>query len=686
MRQNMLKLSTLAILIAGVTNANAAVYKIVEVDETGSGLSEVNQLPYYNNDKSNRTETYGQAILPSDKTANCFDGSCGDGNAYTVVGESRFGVAGIEYRDEVAFTSDIYQEINDVSTLDNYCKNNLGFNTCGTWADTRYFGTLFNADDAYDETGFGGLLREQVAFRKGYTRNSFLLVKGQPTETFAETASKYNNTSNLGTLVANSMNSVPNGITRVASNDVVYGVTSSAYFSNSGRFSRQFAKRGFIQSASGSFELTPPLAGSTKLAQIMGTSAAWGAVVDPVDNGNLLVVGSAAFSESYLDDDKKLPSKSDLKIDGIEQGLSTNSLRNCTEQANKADFSGLYNTWECQFTMFSNDAYLWVVNPDGVGADKPIRIAKNDSRAPYNPKSNKKEQSFQAAARAISIVGNKPYIVGSSTQLVRDDNFGLRAAVYSPKASVDFTQSLADDSWEIKFIGPDLYDGDKRQYTFSVATDINENNKVVGIAKLDRSESRSYAERMFIYDNNKNEFKFLDSSVSGLFFDGSNGYTSSINNNDVLVGKLDSETANQVDGRQRRQRGFLYNAGSDIAGSPLKAGGAWFLDDLTNDGTVSGTKVANSYRIAEATDINDAGVISATALYCDGGYDKLTQESTCKGGEKNSERVVAVKLVPIQNGDIQTRPAEETEIKRNGASLGMFALTLLGFIGFRRRK
>lgn len=687
MRQNMLKLSTLAILIAGVTNANAAVYKIVEVDETGSGLSAIDSINYYGKNTSGRTETYAQAIQQSKDGEDCFAGTCAAD--YKTVGESRFGNAGLEYRDEVAFIYDNLQEINDVSTLESYCKNNLGFNTCDTWAESRYFGTGFNTEDNHDGSGYAGLLREQQAFRLGYTRNSFLLVEGQPTPTFAEDSAKYDQsiTGALGSIQSNSMNSVPNGIVNDADGgtgtDYVYGVTSGAYFKNGSGYPRPFTKRGFIQDeASFKVALNPPAvdAEATKLAQAMGTTTAWGAIKNP-NNTNLLVVGSASFTESYLDDSNRLPSSSDLRINDVKQSLSTSNLNNCSKQANDGDLNGLFGTWECQFTIFANDAYLWNVNPAD-GSATPIRITARtlDARDP-----DEKRRSYQASARAIENVNDKLMIVGTSTERVSNDYYVQRAAVYTPKTTLDLNDIKADQ-WDKKLIGPEFKDGDKRQYAYSVATDINTKDQVTGVAKLYRSESRTYTERMFIYDNTKGSYKFLDAGVNPIFFDGSNGYAAAINNNNVVVGKLDSENANQVDGRQRRQRGFLYNAGTDIAGSPLKAGGAWFLDDLTNDGVTSGNKVANSYRIAEISDINDAGVMSATALYCEGGYDKLTQESTCKGGEKNSERVVAVKLVPIQNGDIQTRPAEETEIKRNGASLGMFALTLLGFIGFRRRK
>jgi hypothetical protein len=290
-----------------------------------------------------------------------------------------------------------------------------------------------------------------------------------------------------------------------------------------------------------------------------------------------------------------------------------------------------------------------------------------------------RDRSFQASAKAVAVVDSKPIITGFSTKYRDDDYYAVRAAVFTPKDG-----SVADNDWTMKFI-PDTEvensDGD-RQYSYSTGTDINDNNKVIGIAKNDRAENRSYAQKMFVFDNVAGTTKFLDTKIdSTIFFDGSNGYTAAINNHDVIVGWVDSETVNQVDGRERRQRAFLFNDGAAIANSPLSANGAWMLDNLTNDnGDISA--VANQFRIAQATGINDAGVISATALKCAGGYDSLTNASECRG----DELLVAVKLVPIPDGTVDVRPDESGTIERSGASFGMFALTLLGLFGFRRRK
>ncbi|WP_155483046.1 DUF3466 family protein, partial [Vibrio harveyi] len=85
----------------------------------------------------------------------------------------------------------------------------------------------------------------------------------------------------------------------------------------------------------------------------------------------------------------------------------------------------------------------------------------------------------------------------------------------------------------------------------------------------------------------------------------------------------------------------------------------------------------NRFRIIDASDINDAGVISATALKCHSGYKTTANNATCS----DKEEVVAVKLIPIKGKtakNIVPRDVEKTPTKRNGAGLGLF--TAFGLI------
>ncbi|PSU48309.1 GlyGly-CTERM sorting domain-containing protein [Photobacterium frigidiphilum] len=676
MQHKMLKLSTLAMLIASATSANAAVYKVVEVPAD----SAVGSQDYYGMNTADTFEIYGQGITQSSSSDNCFDpsGTCNSSN-YTVFGESRLGTDGVSYRDEIPYLTDNYQHAIDYNGIYRYCIDNLGFNTCDVWAETQYYGKGFNRDDIKDRTGFGGLQREQAAWSRSYSANAYPLVDGSIIDTFATSQTPIAD-AGLGAQVVNSSNAVVNGIV----DDIPFGNASSSFFANSaGKYVRQFDKRGFVKAPAANVELLPAIAttgSATEKALVtkMGQTVAWDAVEYPANSGQLLIVGSGSFAPSNLDDSDKLPDTDDVDI-GV--GVSSSTLSKCASEYS-ATSKTLFDTYECQFSVFANDAMLWSLDSSSTSSvpQNGQFIAKT-SLNPEDP--DNEDRSAQASARAVEVVkkgeaAGKPVAVGYSTVYQDNDYYVLRATIYTPDTS-EIT-----GKWSTKFIpGTEVENNDgDRQFSYSTGTDINSNNKVIGIAKNYRAENRSYAQKMFVFDNVTGTTKFLDTSIdSTIFFDGSNGYTAAINNHDVVVGWVDSETVNQVDGRERRQRAFLFNDGATIANSPLSANGAWMLDTLTND---NGDKsaISNQFRIAQATGINDAGVISATALRCAGGYDNLTSESQCSG----DERLVAVKLVPIVDGTIQARPKDSGTIERSGASFGMFALTLLGLFGFRRRK
>ncbi|WP_299018725.1 DUF3466 family protein [uncultured Photobacterium sp.] len=697
MQHKMLKLSTLAVLIAGVTQANAAVYKVVEVDSSGHAVSDVIALGYEGKSLAGRVETYAEAIQASPQGENCFDSSstCIADNSFKVGGESRVGTDGINYREEVAFTYDLYHEVNDLTGFSSFCTSNLGFKTCSKWAEQQYYGLDATEGTPHDGAGYGGLHREHVAWDKRYYANALPLVESSSgslsnlsrLKTFSAEPGKYDNeaVTQLGSIVSDgsqeSANGVVSGIGALeAGTEYTFGVSSSAYFYNGSRYARQFNKRGFINFDTNKFALNPPTSSST-IVDKMGQTVASDAVEF---DGKLLVVGSSAFDKANFDDERKLPSS---KNDGF--GLNQATYKKCGTDG----VSFLYSNRECQHAVFATDAAFWVV--DGTTAANPEakflanRVDKNSNAyAALDPDEN--DRSFQGAARAVAIVDSKPVVVGYSTDSVGNnsnnnknaDFYAISASIYTP---IDGFTLGGDNQWERKLIpGLNIKQGGDRKYRYTIATDINNKNQVVGVAKSYSVDNRSYAETIFVYDNDNKPSnpKMLDSSVdSSVFFSGYNGFAAAINNNSQLVGWIDSETANQVDGRQRRQRAFTYMAGGDVENSPLKANKAWLLDDLTY-GSDSVATANNEFRIAHATDINDAGVISATAFKCEGGYKNDSQGAKCSKDEK----VVAVKLIPIPGGDIQQRPEDNSAIKRNGASFGLFCLTLLGLIGFRRRK
>ncbi|OCH04663.1 DUF3466 family protein [Aliivibrio fischeri] len=234
----------------------------------------------------------------------------------------------------------------------------------------------------------------------------------------------------------------------------------------------------------------------------------------------------------------------------------------------------------------------------------------------------------------------------------------------------------------------------------SVATNINKNLVVVGQAKRSGGfpQNGAASNRLFIVPDASASSINASFFYGGIFFDGAGGEMGGINNFNEIVGRIDSENHREYDGKQRRQRAFIYPYGVTpkvtvpaevTAINDRKAifnGKAWLLDDLTNGGSESSNN--NQYRIYDASDINDAGVISATAVKCSGGYDSTSHNAYCGDGN-GTEKVVAVKLVPIAGADasaIQPRSYDSAATERQGAGLGFGALTILGLFGFMRKR
>ncbi|MGR5477196.1 DUF3466 family protein [Vibrio chagasii] len=300
----------------------------------------------------------------------------------------------------------------------------------------------------------------------------------------------------------------------------------------------------------------------------------------------------------------------------------------------------------------------------------------------------------QGSMRDLAVNDGKLYGVGFDTVNGNGDLQDMNASVFVSD-SLDITGA----TWETKIIsGAEVKSGssnDDARYSNSVATDINNNLFAVGYAKRNGyvPENGSAGNKIFVVTDATNPTATFLSG--GIFFSGSSGEAKAVNNYNEFVGQIDAETTREVDGSERRHRGFIYPYqanGTDASRIALFKSKAWWLDDLTNDGDASGEN--NKFRIIDATDINDAGVISATAIKCTVGgtaqpYDTTSHNSYCGGASSNAvEEVVAVKLVPIAGktqADIQARSADSEKVDRQGGSLGWLTLTVLGLLGFRRK-
>ncbi len=303
---------------------------------------------------------------------------------------------------------------------------------------------------------------------------------------------------------------------------------------------------------------------------------------------------------------------------------------------------------------------------------------------PTGTEPNRNNRLAQGSMRDVVENGGKLYAVGYSSY--DTDNHYMQASVFELDNTSNFSNAA---SWTTKAVsGAESRIGGDYIHSNSVVTDVNKNLVALGSAKRagSRPENGAAGNRLFVIEDVSASTPTANFLTGGIFFTGAGGKAGAINSYNEIVGQVDANDTRENDGKPRRKRGFIYPYsanGSDPSRMAIFANKAWLLDDLTNDNTATGNN--NQFRIIDATDINDAGVISATALKCSGGYDTTAHNSLCSNRE---ETVVAVKLVPIVNAtsaNIQQRSTEEQASERKGGSFGLGLLMVLGVIGFRRK-
>ncbi|OEE98828.1 GlyGly-CTERM sorting domain-containing protein [Vibrio crassostreae 9ZC13] len=570
------KLTTVAALVLAATNANAALYKVVEVTPSITGASEI----------------FGVAIQPGvAKDAGgvvlakgCFASNaenCGD-SSFKLAGETRDTVEAVSYREEVPFAMDApFQYIQEFDDFENYCYRELRYSTCESWAQNRW-------NDTWNKE------------RNDLTHvNAKAFVEGG--ETF------------------DSRNTVINSLYINDADEVEpLGVKSEGGIRNNAMFTT-----------------TPN--GPTGTSE----TRAWHAI--KASNDKVYNVGSVS-----------------------------------TEGA-KTDTSD---------TTFSSKAAIW----DGTITKEIDWIRSGNAQ--------QGDYFAQGSMRSIVESDSLFYGVGYNTADGNGDLQDMNASVF-----VSTSLDLATATWTTTQIsGAEVKSGssnDDARYSNSVATDINDNLFAVGYSKRNGyvPENGSAGNKPFIVTDAKNPTATYLSG--GIFFSGSSGEAKAVNNYNEFVGQIDAETTREVDGSERRHRGFIYpyavEAPNNVRVDAVFNNQAWWLDDLTNGANADGQDYSdanNYFRIIDATDINDAGVISGTAIKCTVGgkaqaYDTTSHNSYCGGASSNAvEEVVAVKLVPIAGAtkdDIQTRSADTEKVDRQGGSLGWLTLTVLGLLGFRRK-
>ncbi|EOX3119005.1 DUF3466 family protein [Vibrio cholerae] len=303
---------------------------------------------------------------------------------------------------------------------------------------------------------------------------------------------------------------------------------------------------------------------------------------------------------------------------------------------------------------------------------------------PTGTEPNRNNRLAQGSMLDVVENGGKLYAVGYSSY--DTDNHYMQASVFELDNTSNFSNAA---SWKTKAVsGAESRIGGDYIHSNSVVTDVNKNLVALGSAKRagSRPENGAAGNRLFVIEDVSASTPTANFLTGGIFFTGAGGKAGAINSYNEIVGQVDANDTRENNGKPRRKRGFIYPYsanGSDPSRMAIFANKAWLLDDLTNDNAATGNN--NQFRVIDATDINDAGVISATALKCSGGYDTTAHNSLCSNRE---ETVVAVKLIPISDpsvAKIQQRSTEEQASERKGGSFGLGLLMVLGVLGFRRK-
>ncbi|TWX67860.1 DUF3466 family protein [Colwellia demingiae] len=204
-------------------------------------------------------------------------------------------------------------------------------------------------------------------------------------------------------------------------------------------------------------------------------------------------------------------------------------------------------------------------------------------------------------------------------------------------------------------------------FSFSRALDINDNGLAVGYTH-DISTS---VKKFFYVDTTvpESEMKLITPKD---FFTTSKSTAFAVNSTGIIVGEAEIESHNDSTNNPRRTAGFLYDTSND---SPV------IIDVNTL------LECNSEYNVLNASDINDEGLISATAVIKSDSYDAKGELILDESGNAVRIDVVrAVLLKPIPKGVIDDCAAVEEKVERQGASIGSIAiLALFSLLGLRRR-
>lgn len=248
------------------------------------------------------------------------------------------------------------------------------------------------------------------------------------------------------------------------------------------------------------------------------------------------------------------------------------------------------------------------------------------------------ERVYSSRAQAINDNG---IAVGTSNDYFRDSTTDVRdfAAIFDGEEVIGFT--------------------DHQEYLSSTATDINNNDMVVGYAVI--TINGFNRTKFFVHDYQADVTTYPDD-----FFRSSTSIARAVNDNNLVVG--DGEVDSNLIGA-RRSEAFIYDINSS---------------EFTNLNDMLGCD--SPYTIVQANDINNNDEIAATAVVRREQRDirgELRLDDS--GNPIFDDSIVSVKLSPIAGGSIDECQLVEEKLERKGGTFYFLPIILL-FAGFLRRK
>ena len=196
----------------------------------------------------------------------------------------------------------------------------------------------------------------------------------------------------------------------------------------------------------------------------------------------------------------------------------------------------------------------------------------------------------------------------------------------------------------------------------SSAIAINDNNWVTGF--VTRAPNEIARNRFFVHNLDTGETRYPEG-----FFASSSVTARNINNNNIVVGEADIEATNEA---VRQRHAFMYNIDTE---------------EFINLNTL--IECESSYTLIDAVDINDNNEIIVNARVQNTFRNMLGEEQLdSEGAAVEVDKVVAVKLTPIANGQVEECGTDviDPPPERQGASLHWLSLGLLSLFGMVRRR